>query len=300
MAATVTVLRPAPSPRTYSGDVFAVGTWIYSGSRYGDTCGVIVSIESTPADGQAYDLDLRTLERRPLPRTLAMVRWDGGVSEPRPVSHIDTCTLRAYDPNDGRTGSYGFLAAILPDDEARAAFVARCQEAPARRAEEERVKAEEAARMDREVGLYFADLEDAIGADNRDDSAYVTDTMEAKVIRRALKELVGVSARVTVRRYSMASGLNFGPPKGHDWTDDEAARIASVFPGLAWPSTVYDRQTGESREGWRVDDSCHPSKRDDRSDGMTDYYDPGGFRVAPAYLLAVSAILSDEVNKAAK
>lgn len=299
MALSLVYSRAASTPvETFGGDTLAVGTWLYRHVPASEPdCGVVVEVGAAPGEHRAYDV-FGGFKR--LTNGRALVRWDGGTADPRPVEHIDDATLRGYREGNGLTGYFGLLAARFPSDEARAAFVAYRAEAPARRAEAARLVEEAKEQARREVGPWFADLEEAIGP--REPAAPfcrgVSDVVEAKVIRRALKELVGVSARVNVRRYSMASGLSFAPPKGRDWTDDEARRIASVFPSLAWPTTRYDRDTREHVDGWRVSDDAHPSKREDRSDGMTDYYDPGGFRVANAHLLAVSAILSDEVQKA--
>lgn len=299
MSLTLAYSRASAPVETFGGTTLAVGTWLYSHVPASEPdCGVVVEvIGETGVTMRA--LDFATGGLRALPRTRAMVRWDGGTAAPRPVEHLTDATLNGYRESNGLTGYFGFLATRFPSDEARAAFVQYRSEAPARRAEEARRIEEAKDKARREIGPWFADLEDALGY-RSGNYARVSDVVEAKVIRRALRELVGVKAGVGVRRYSMASGLNFGPPKGHNWTDAEAQAIASVFPSLAWPTTRYDRETGEHRDGWRVDDSCHPSKREDRSDGMADYYDPGGFRVANAYLIQVSAILSEEIEKAAR
>lgn len=297
MSLSLAYSRASSPVETFGGSTLAVGTWLYHQppGGYSDAV-VVVAIEGNTGP-QAYSV---LGGMRALPRTRITIRKDGGVGDTRVVEHIDDASLRRMVPGNYRE-HFGYLEAVKADPEIRVLFVARCQAEPARRTEEARrvEEAKEAAR--REIGPWFADLEDAMAHHDRAvGRGYVPDTVEAKVIRRALRELVGIKAGVGVRRYSMASGLNFGPPKGHEWTDAEAAAIASVFPSLAWPHRYYDRDTGEHRDGWRVDDSCHPSKREDRSDGMTDYYDPGGFRVANAHLLAVSAILSDEIEKATR
>lgn len=298
MSLTLAYSRAASSPvETFGGDTLAVGTWLYSHVPASEPdCGVVVSIESGTGP-QAYDV---FGGMRALPRTRVMVRWNGGTSDPRVVEHISTDTLRKYSEYNGLTGYFGFLATVRPGIESREAFVKYRTEAPARRAEAVRLAAEESARLDCEVGPWFASLETVIAAhDPQVGRGYVPDTVETKVIRRCLA-LVGVKARVTVRRYSMASGLDLAPAKGNEWTDADGAAIASIFPLMAWPHRYYDRDTGEHRDGWRVDNSIHPRATEDRSDLQSDYHCPGGFRVAPAYLLAVSAILSDEVQKASR
>jgi hypothetical protein len=145
---------------------------------------------------------------------------------------------------------------------------------------------EERERLRIEVGPWFADVQAPIAGDLRD-------VDQAKILRRCLRECVGVKASITVRRYSMASGLSLAPAGSDRWTDEEARRIASIFPGLAWPTSRYDRETGESREVWCVDSSMYPRAHEDRSDSMSDYHCPGGFRVAPAFLMDVSRIIGD-------
>lgn len=198
-----------------------------------------------------------------------------------------------------RVGNYleqvGYLETVLPDEDRRAAFVNACRQRPAEREEAARLAAEESARVDREVGPWFRDVEDGLTGGTGD---RIPDTVEAKVIRRFLAS-VGVKATVRVRRYSMASGLDFGPGYAGEWTDADAEVIARVFPGEASRRSVYDRDTGENVERWSVSRSLYPHKRADASDLMSDYHDPGGFRVAPEYVLAVSLLLSEELEKLA-
>ena len=279
----------------FGGLDLAVGTWLYKQTPGGFSDAVqVVSIEGNVGP-QSYDL---IGGMRPLPRTRVTVRLDGGAGDLRVVEHLDAASLRRFVVGNYRE-HYGYLAAVFTDAEHRAAYVARCQEEPARRVEAARAIEEEKERARVEVGPWFADLEDAIGP--RDGSyASVSDVVEAKVLRRALRELAGVKARVTVRRYSMASGLSLAPGAGSEWSERDAQAIARMFPGLAWETTRYDRETGENVTYTRVSDDAHPHKREDRSDLQSDYHDHGGFRVAPVYLLAVSAILSEEIEKATR
>lgn len=271
----------------FGGDDLRPGAWLYSHVPASESDALLV-VQVEGDDGPvAYDV---LGGFRPLPRTRVLVRCDGGEGRERWIEHLSTDSLRAYREHNGLTGYFGFLAEVYTDTHTRAAFVERCRQAPARR-EQARFDAEaEVERLRVEVGPWFADLEDVI-------SGRIPDTVEAKVIRRCLREIVGVTARVTVRRYSMASGLDLRPPKGRDgWADVEGARIAALFPGLAWASRHYDRDTGQHRDGWRVDDSAHPHAREDRSDSMSDYHCPGGFRVGPAFLLDVCRILAEEAS----
>lgn len=220
---------------------------------------------------------------------------DGGAGrETRLDEHaLDHARLSALRP-----GNYleqlGYLDTVIPDEERRTAFVESCRQRPAEREEAARLAAEESARVDREVGPWFRDIEDGLTGGTGDRLA---DTVEAKAIRRFLAS-VGVKATVRVRRYSMASGLDFGPGYSGGWTDADAAAIARVFPGEASRRSYYDRETGEHSERWSVSSSLYPHKRADASDLQSDYHDPGGFRVAPEYVLALSVILSEEIEKA--
>lgn len=148
---------------------------------------------------------------------------------------------------------------------------------------------------EQDAAPWFRDLEDGLTGGTGD---RIPDTVEAKAIRRFLAS-VGVKATVRVRRYSMASGLDFGPGYVGEWTDADAGVIARVFPGVAIRRSYYDHDTGENVERWSVDGSLYPHKRADASDLMSDYHDPGGFRVAPEYVLAASVLLSEELEKLA-
>lgn len=219
---------------------------------------------------------------------------DGGAGrETRIEEHaLDHARLSAL-----RVGNYleqlGYLDTVQPDAERREAFVASCRQRPAEREAAALRAREEAARVEREVGPWFRDIEDGLTGGTGD---RIPDTVEAKAIRRFLAS-VGVRAAVRVRRYSMASGLDFGPGYAGEWTDTDAEIIARVFPGVASRRSHYDRETGENVDRWSVDGSIYPHKRADGSDLQSDYHDPGGFRVAPAYVLALSVILSEEIEK---
>lgn len=300
MALSLVYSRAASTPvDTFDGDTLAVGTWLYLHGPGGTPdCGVVVEVGEDPPDHVVYDLSFTTGRGRCCPRTRALVRWDGGTADPRWESHIDTATLEGYNESNGLTGYHGFLAARFPDYATRAAFVAHRREAPARRAEEAQRIEDEREADRRNIGPWFRDLTDAIG--ERDGGGgYVPDTIEAKVIRRAVREIAGVKIKVTVRRYSMASGLEFNGR----FSEDEAERINAIFPGIV---TRYERRTSDDwNDPARVVtfEACgglYPRAREDRSDLQSDYHAPGGFRVANAHLIAVSAILSDEVNKASR
>ena len=149
-----------------------------------------------------------------------------------------------------------------------------------------RLEAEDAADT-AAIGPWFADVACAISGERYS----MADTLEAKIIRRCLRELAGVTASVRVRRYSMASGLDLSTGTGERFTDAQAARIAAVFPFVAW---AHDRRDddGVIVSRWTVADGIYPHARADKSDLQSDYHSPGGFRVANAYLLQVSAIVS--------
>ena len=300
MAATILAFPAAHSRADdFGGDSLQVGTWLYLHGPGGvPDCGVVVEVGEDPADHVVYDLSFTTGRGRRCPRTRALVRWDGGERAPCWEDHLDTATLEGYNESNGLTGYHGFLAARFPDYATRAAFVAHRREAPARRAEEARQIEEQKEADRREIGPWFRDLTDAIG--ERDShGGYVPDTIEAKVIRRAVREIAGVKIKVTVRRYSMASGLEFNGR----FSEDEAERINGIFPGIV---TRYERRTSDDwSDPARVVtfEACgglYPRAREDQSDLHSDYHAPGGFRVANAHLIAVSAILSDEVQKASR
>lgn len=142
--------------------------------------------------------------------------------------------------------------------------------------------------------VWFADLEAGLTG-----GAYVRDTVQAKALRRCFRELAGVKASVTVKRYSMATGLDLRGPYGV-WTDDEAQRIATVFPSLVSTDGRFNEARGCYALVYRVADWIHPSRRDDGTDLQADHFDPGGFTVAAEHLLAVAAIVSEEIERAAK
>ena len=281
-------------PAPFGGLVLRPGTWLYHQPPGGYSDAVqVVRIED---DGGpvAYSL---SGGMRALPRTRLTLRRDGGAGVEYIAQHIDHASLTRMVQGNYRE-HYGYLEAVMPDPERRAAFVARCAEEPARRAEEAR-RIEEAKEADRRnIGPWFADLEAAHApCDRNHGTGYVPDTIEAKVIRRALRELAGVKVTVKVRRYSMASGLDFGG----DFTEDEAARVNAVFPGCAVSRNYRDFETNQpGPTTWEACGSLHPRAREDQSDHRSDYHSPGGFRVANAYLIDVSRILSEEIERAAK
>ena len=283
-----------PEVETFGGTTLTVGTWLYHQPPGGYSDAVLVVAVEGNTGPVAYSL---TGGMRALPRTRVTVRKNGGAGETRVYEHIDDASLRRLVPGNYRE-HFGYLELVMPDPEHRAAFVARCAEEPRRRAEEAR-RIEEAKEQDRRnIGPWFADLEAAHApCDRNHGTGYVPDTIEAKVIRRALRELAGVKVTVKVRRYSMASGLDFGG----DFTEDEAARVNAVFPGCAVSRNYRDFETNQpGPTTWEACGSLHPRAREDQSDYRSDYHSPGGFRVANAYLIDVSRILSEEIERAAK
>ena len=153
----------------------------------------------------------------------------------------------------------------------------------------ERVKAEK--EKEREAAIsqktpWLADVLSAVGKSR--------DTTDAKILRRYLKNH-GISASITVRRYSMASGLDFKRAGGGEWTDDEARAIARLLIGQVRESS-YRREGSTS--SYIVDDSIYPRKHQDRSDLMSDYYDPGGVRVPAENVGVIQQIAVEEMDKA--
>ncbi len=263
--------------------VLAPGVWLYSHVPASRSDALLVVRVETDSGAAKYSI-LGGMRR--LAPTRVFVRDDGGMGRERIVEHLTTESLRGYRESNGMTGYYGFLSDVYSDEGRRAEFIARCAAEPAYRAAEAKRQAEESERVRREVGPWFADVMGVIAPG-------IADTVQAKVLRRCLKELVGVSAKVTVRRYSMASGLNFGP-RADAWTDADRAAILSIFPMLAWQTTRYDRESGTSCPWIQVSDDAHPRAHEDKSDHQSDYFDNGGFRIAPEYLLEVSRILGEE------
>lgn len=292
MTATVIPFARAAAPATEAPElpVLRPGVWLYSAVPASEPDAVLVVRIEGDTGGQVYSV---LGGMRPLPRTRVLVRTDGGAGAERWLEHVSTESLRAYRMHNGLTGYYGFLDTVFPIASYRDAFIARRASRPVERMEEARRAEEERERQDREIGPWFTDVVSVVAGDR-----YLGRPTFARIVRRALRELVGVKVSATCPNYSMARGVEIRPPKGSDgFTDSEAERIASVFPLVAWRRTRYDHETGESREVWVVEDRIHPTAREDRSDGMTDYYDPGGFRIAPAHLLAVSAIIAEEAAK---
>lgn len=284
-------------PAPFGGLVLRPGTWLYHQPPGGYSDAVqVVRIED---DGGpvAYSL---SGGMRALPRTRLTLRRDGGAGVEYIAQHIDHASLTRMVQGNYRE-HYGYLEAVMPDPERRAAFVARCAEEPARRAEEAR-RIEEAKEADRRnIGPWFADLEAAHApCDRNHGTGYVSDTIEAKVIRRALRELAGVKVKVGVRRYSMASGLAFGGR----YSEEDAARVNAIFPGIIerreYRTNSNDYNDPAREVVWEGCSGLHPRAREDQSDYRSDYHSPGGFRVANAYLLDVSRILSEEIERAAK
>lgn len=266
------------------------GVWLYSAVPASEADALLVLRIEGDVGGQVYSV---IGGMRALPRTRVLVRADGGAGAERWIEHVSTESLRGYRMHNGLTGYYGFLSDIFASAEHRAAFIASRAKRPAERAEEARRAEEERARVEREMGPWFTDVVGVVAGDR-----YLGRPAFARIVRRALRELVGVKVSATCPNYSMARGVEIRPPKGSDgFTDDEAARIASVFPLMAWQRSRYDHEAGMHRDVWVVEDRIHPTAREDRSDGMSDYYDPGGFRIAPAHLLAVSAIIAEEAAK---
>lgn len=120
------------------------------------------------------------------------------------------------------------------------------------------------------------------------------DAVQAKIIMRYLKNH-GVKASIRVRRYSMASGLDFNSARKDDrgqrlpWTQDEAAAISRLLIG----------QTRTRHDGTlAVDDDIHPMAHEDRSDSRSDYYDPGGVRVPIENVPLIQQIAAEEIKKA--
>jgi predicted RNA methylase len=122
-----------------------------------------------------------------------------------------------------------------------------------------------------------------------------SDVAEAKALMRYLKAH-GINASIRVRRYSMASGLDFNPKKEVSWTQDEARTIGELLVGQV--------REGLNREGTQkvlyVSDDIYPSAREDRSDLMSDYHAPGGVRIPIQYAPQVTALIAEELKKAGK
>lgn len=162
----------------------------------------------------------------------------------------------------------GYLEQVIPDAAQRAAFVERAQQTPVREAEEKRRQEEEKRALLSRHGPWFADVARSEGNLGNVGAAWV--------LKKVLKKH-GITVRTGQRHYSMASGMDFHHEKG------DREKINRIFPGLAGRS-----------------DSAHPFATEDRSDPMTDYYSPGGFHVAPAYVEEVRKAIREELGKEAK
>ena len=167
----------------------------------------------------------------------------------------------------------------------------------ARRAQlsDERRKAERKAEEDRRASTgapWLADLIQTVVGSKYGNSS---DVAEARAIMRYLKSY-GINASITVRRYSMASGMDFNPKKGVHWTQEDARIIGELLIGQV--------REGLNREGTQttlyVDNDFNPRAREDRSDPMSDYHAPGGVRIPIRYAPQVTALLAEELKKAGK
>lgn len=261
--------------RQFGGRVIEPGTWIwYTGPAGPARPGFIES-----ADGNylmirwARDLDDPTAPAKGMPRSMLM-----------PFGYLQD------HPETRNHGSRMFFFEDWEPDQARRAarVQAERERGPIEKAEAAAAviaAAEEETAAARDVGPYYADLVERVvnlkggSRDKRMSNYNLDDTTDAKILRQLLKEAVGVTASITVRRYSMATGMNFGPPKGHKWTEAEARKIAAVLP-----LQVHDRTTHEGEKWIDVGTSIYPHAKEDRSDFQSDYHSPGGPRIATAYV----------------
>jgi hypothetical protein len=190
--------------------------------------------------------------------------------------HISKPRLRDLEGKPLVPGNYlkqlGYLEHVFPDVAQRSHFVASAQRTPAReqaaRDAEERRKQEALSKH----GPWFADVAGEVGREAGGTLSYVG---AGWVLKKVLAKH-GVTVKTGQRHYSMASGMDFSHAR------EDAARINKVFPYLA---------------SERGNDSAHPFAHEDRSDSMTDYYSPGGFRVAPAYVAEVKKAILAEIEK---
>jgi len=157
-------------------------------------------------------------------------------------------------------------------------YQARLQEDRKRKEAEKAAEARRAAEETRKVGPWFADVMAEAVKEAGWGESYVPDTVEAAVVRKVLAKY-GIKASIKVRRYSMASGLDVS-----ELDEQDAKDAASIFP--------------YTERAFRFGTGIYPHKREDQSDPYTDYFDPGGFRVAPQYVPVVKQIAVEELRKA--
>lgn len=190
--------------------------------------------------------------------------------------HISTPRLRDLAGTPLVPGNYsrqlGYLERVFPDAAQRGHFVESARLTPAREQAahdaEERRKQEALSKH----GPWFADVAADAGREAGRTLSYVG---AGWVLKKVLAKH-GVAVKTGQRHYSMASGMDFHHAVG------DAAKINRIFPYLA---------------SERGNDSAHPFAHEDRSDSMSDYYSPGGFRVAPVYVADVKKAILAEIEK---
>ena len=116
------------------------------------------------------------------------------------------------------------------------------------------------------------------------------DVIAGRALRKLFRHL-GVPLTTSVRRYSMASGMNLawtGPKLHGDLSAIRAAvqQINDVLPGQA---SIGGEHTDAPWLNLR--ESIYLYEREDASDWQTDYYSPGGTRIRREHVPALYAFL---------